>query len=202
MQPTTLFASFCPANCDLYVGIITSDYQFRTRWGWTGFDNASWDVRCLPDLLSPRCRVDVNHRRGRTISGYMVALQVATAVDHVRLQADWIAPRPVDYVLAVFALPCEGYAARAARAWRQLRGRVGVSIEHGGRRPRRTIGPFVTVCDTPANNDCWMIYDHHGEYLYPRDLQLSASQRENAMQLLSAAIELPTHQFGTTHSSP
>ena len=182
MEPTRLLSPARPADSDIYVGVITSDFQVRVRWGWMGFDNASWDEKCLPSLLYKAqtrvtdvfrhradTRVDVNHWRDNTISGYIIGLEAATAQDLPRVQADLTTPRPIDYVLAAFALPKGGYAAEFSRRIFSQYKRIGISIEHGGRKPKRTIGPFVTITDRPWNKDCWMVYrGSDGKYIYPK----------------------------------
>jgi hypothetical protein len=183
-----LLSSSHPIDCDVYVAIITSDYQVRTRWGWTGFDNASWDKTQLASLLFPAMRVDVNHKRGATRSGYIVGLTLGTASDGARLQADWTAPRPMDYVLAALALPIDGVAAQYARSRLARDGRVGISIEHGGRKPRRVIGPCVTVTSSPMNKDCWVILDDTGRR---PGRPLAPSVMADAEQLLADTLSLP-----------
>lgn len=80
-------------------------------------------------------------------------------------------------------------AACAALDYRARYGCVGISIEHGGRKPRRTIGPCVTVTSRPWNTDCWMISDSAGVDMYPA--QLPPSARAAAAQLLADALALP-----------
>lgn len=197
MQPVTLLSSVRPVDADIYVGIITSDYQVRIRGGrYMGFDNASWTEQSAQSLLFDgtvrSMRVDVDHKRGATISGAIIAIDVAAAEDGARFQADWTAARPMDYVLAVFSLPRGMPAAHKAK---ETAGCVGISIEHGGRKPRRTIGPYVTVTHRPWNQDCWMVYDEHRDFVYPylKHMQrLPQSLLSRARQLLSSALELPS----------
>jgi hypothetical protein len=181
-----------PSDCDIYVGLITSDYQVRVRWGWMGFDNASWDASCVASLLYPHVRVDVDHKRGDTRTGCIIGIDAGVATDGMRIQADWTTPRPMNYVLAAFALPRHECAARRASAWYAANGRIGISIEHGGRKPRRTIGPYVTITDKPWNRDCWMMYDSIGRDIYTRGpMILPPSVRIMAQALLAAAHALP-----------
>lgn len=184
----------------IFVGIITSDYQVRVRGGrWMGFDNASWDLSNRAELLAPHLRVDVNHKRGRSISGAMLEIESFTTTDFDRTQANWTTPRPVDYVLASFYLLRNSLASSFATKAMDGVGRLGVSIEHGGRKPRRTIGPCVTITSNPWNRDCWMIYDSKGSYVYPRSLEsgsrlltddglLPASVTANAIAMLSRTL--------------
>lgn len=182
MDPQELLSPYLPGNCDYYVGLITSDYQVRVRWGYMGFDNASWDASCIPGLVynpetkhwSPR--VDVDHKRNQTLDGYMVGIKSGSSSP--RMQADWTEPRPMDYVLAAFALPKGSCSQRTADLLMRHEKRVGISIEHGGRKPRRTIGPCVTITGNPWNRDCWMLY-RFGElrggfvskFIYPKKLK-------------------------------
>jgi hypothetical protein len=55
MDPQELLSKSVPDGSDIYIGLITSDYQVRIRGGaYMGFDNASWDAACLPKLLIGR----------------------------------------------------------------------------------------------------------------------------------------------------
>jgi hypothetical protein len=77
----------------------------------------------------------------------------------------------MDYVLAAFALPKGARTQREAADLLHKYGRVGISIEHGGRKPRRTIGPYVTICANPWNLDAWMMIDRLGRNIYPKKLE-------------------------------
>src|SRR5271157_1986727 len=209
MEPQELLSPSVPDGCDIYIGLITSDYQVRIRGGaYMGFDNASWDGFHVWDLLfQPKGRgnprVDVNHWNGDTIDGYMVGLKADSAQDHPRIQADWTEPRPMDYVLAAFALPKGATTQKMAADLLHKYGRVGISIEHGGRKPKRTIGPYVAICGNPWNLDAWMIYDRLGRYIYPnvlhygkrkpqtRVMVMPGSVRSAADALLARVLQLP-----------
>lgn len=202
MQPQKLISSAVPENCEIYVGIITSDFQTQIRGGaWMGFDNASWDDSVLPSLIYPNKRVDVHHLRGNTIESYMVALDAATTPDYKRILANWTEARPMDYVLATFAIPRGSRALEVSERWLATRKKIGISIEHGGRKPRRTIGPYVTICDGhgPWNTDAWMILKEDGTYIYPKFLPLSIM--DAAAEQLKTVLALPREKAPTKFSS-
>lgn len=71
-----------PAPFDLYVGLITSDFQVRIRGGkYMGFENQWWDRSNWPSLVAPNMRVDVNHRRRvdpTCLSAFMLELCAET----------------------------------------------------------------------------------------------------------------------------
>jgi len=153
-------------NGYLMTGIITSDFQIRTRWGWMGFENAWWNKDNWQELLYPNVCVDVDHNNW-TASGHILAIASHTTIEKKRKQADWREPRPMDYVLATIYAPVGSYACRNITSQLKKSGRIGISIEHGGRKPNRTIGPFVTVTDRPWNKDAWIIWINNNEYIYP-----------------------------------
>jgi len=141
----------------LFVGIITSDFQVKTRWNWMGFDNASWDQSCIEPLLYPSIKVDKEHD-GRREGGILALLESSTTT-YKRKLADWEEPRPMDYVLAVFFTNGISKNTSVNRHSVQLyvnNHKVGISISHGGRKPLRTIDDF-TVCGRPWNTDAWVI---------------------------------------------
>jgi hypothetical protein len=203
MQPQKLISPAVPENCEIFVGIITSDFQTQIRGGaWMGFDNASWDDSVLPSLIYPNKRVDVHHMRGDSICAYMVALEAATTPDYKRVLGNWASARPMDYVIATFALPHNSQALKVAERWLMTRKKIGISIEHGGRKPRWTIGPYVTICDGagPWNTDAWMIYSGDGTYIYSRKF-LPLSIKEVAAEQLKAVLALP-REVAPTKFSP
>lgn len=142
-------------NYHLITLVVTSDYQKRIQWGWMGFDNASWKKDNWEDLLYPNMCVDVNHKPD-TISGYIVNIKSMSS-SCMRKQADWPEARPMGVVLATFVLPPKSLAGRtAADSWAN-EGWIASSIDHGGRKPNRTIGPFITVSTTPKNPEAMAI---------------------------------------------
>jgi len=178
-------------DCDILTGIITSDFQVRTRWGWMGFENQYWsnDWR---KLVYPYMMVDINHHNN-TASGYLLSMEDIICDDYSRIQADWTTPRPMHAVVASFMIPhdtqCKKIVDEGLR-----KGQIGISIEHGGRKPKRFIGPYVTLCHKPWNKDAWVvcarINDEFHKHLYTRDLPLSLTNLinkhyTNSMEILN-----------------
>lgn len=160
---------------DILTGIITSDYQVRTHWGFMGFENAYWDKSKFSELIYPNMRVDIRHRRGKTISGYMLAIEDFIAPDFSRTRpklVEKIVKRttekyPLNYIIATFLIPKATPVKAYVDQQMKVNGKIGVSIEHRGRKPKRLIGPFVTLCDKPRNKDCWIIYATIDGQSYP-----------------------------------
>lgn len=179
------------ANYDILTGIITSDYQVRTRWGFMGFENAFWDKTKVNDLLFPNVVVDINHRR--IPYGALVAVDFHTCGDLKRKQADWPEARPMDCVVATFVIPHRTVLRRFIDESMNKYKRIGISIEHHGRKPKRMIGPYVTICDTPRNRDCWMILgDIDGQFfdnLYPKGKRLSGEVLALAHNQYDSVVE-------------
>lgn len=155
------------SNSDLFTCIITSDFQIRTRWCWTGFQNQYWEKSCVPDILYPNARVDVDHRNGKTISGYILDLEFLTCGDFRRLQADWKEPREMDCVVATMWTFAGTRARSKMRSLLKKKLPIAISIEHTGRKPKKKIGPYVTITDTPMNKDCWVIQGNIDGKFYP-----------------------------------
>ena len=160
---------------DILSGIITSDYQVRIRWGWMGFENQYWLKNNWKILVYPYMMVDVNHNN-YTASAYLLSIEDHICQDYSRLQADWTEPKPMNVVVASFLIPHGNKCKKQVDAG-LVKGKIGISIEHGGRKPKRFIGPYVTLCHDPWNKDAWVskaringsVYDT----LYPRQLPTS-----------------------------
>jgi len=142
-------------DSDILVGIVTSDFQLRTRWGWMGFENEYWDRTNWGALLYPEMMVDINHHN-RTASGFMLSIEDIISDDYKRKQADWVEPKPMNSVIASFLIPSDTPCKKIVNEGVEI-GRIGISIEHGGRKPYRFIGPYITLCHVPTNRDAWVI---------------------------------------------
>ena len=180
---------------DLITGIITSDFQTKIRWGWMGFENEYWDFSKVENLLYPRHVVDVEHKRGNTIGGHILGLEFHICEDYERIQADWKIPKNMECVIATFLIEHNTKAKQFINnCVNKNNPKIGISIEHYGRKPKRVIGPYVTLTNRPWNTDAWMILGNinNKEYdnLYPKKIANSSydvakKQYEMSKSLLS-----------------
>jgi hypothetical protein len=190
-----------PAQTDLFTALVTSDYQVKTRWGHMGFENQYWDKTKISDIIGlEEPRVDVDHKRKNTYSGYILDLEFLTCEDYSRVQGEWTAPKHMDCAIATM-WTFKGTAARRKMTALLKSGLgIGVSIEHGGRKPKRTIGPCITVTHCPQNHDAWVITGAiAGKFysnLYPKNKTLPDSVLNCAREQYERHAEQVFHTRG------
>jgi len=139
---------------DLVTVLATTDFQMRGKkfFSNTGWEHNNWDR----ELLYPNVCVDVNHKGGKTFSGYIVAIEFHICNNHKRKQPGWKYERAMGYNIMTLLLPKGSLCQQKAVSTFKKHTVVPVSIVAIYKSGKRYLTE-IAVCDHPRNHEAFAI---------------------------------------------